>query len=500
MHEYIQEVETNIYRGRKKPPKGELGRLMAAFKPELIIGHPTFHCEDNIGGLVSRGIKAAVKTFGDRKVAIIVADGTYNDKSLDDSGIEATIKGALQTLSGLSESERENVFLYAGPHEGWDSARFSPGKGNALKMMFEEMEFTSAKAILVLDGDLHNDMEQWQPVYKKIMEYHQDRHPDKNYFVTARYARHFVDASITRNVVGPLTTLVGSYVPGGISGDIMLSAGAVTKEVKANWDDSRRNYGTDIATTFDNIADKSTLIYEVYLGAKLHDVTDDAKLSIMPGQVIGAALERILYYEDTDKRISQRLSSQEPLDPVICWDSDKTGIGFINPGYTDVFDIDAKRKVLLDKFDDFRDHIKQVLKPESFEEIVSSHQRLAESVQAGRDEIIFMSLPSARWIQLLYEVLGYVLVTRDIENSKKALNYLYTAAFVEFCGVKLTELGYPTLTAVRQIQKKLGVDDDRAREFYAANVDAVVKELALDFYKGRSGILTRMKELDKSPK
>ena len=71
---------------------------------------------------------------------------------------------------------------------------------------------------------------------------------------------------------------MGRYVPGGISGDIVLSQGAVAHERKAVWTEERRKYGTDISTTFDNIADDQTVIYEVYLGAKLHDITDEGKL------------------------------------------------------------------------------------------------------------------------------------------------------------------------------------------------------------------------------
>ncbi len=64
MHPDIKQEGKNIFRGTRKPPKGELGTLLAAFDPELIIGHPTFHCDDNIGDLVSRDINAAVKRPG----------------------------------------------------------------------------------------------------------------------------------------------------------------------------------------------------------------------------------------------------------------------------------------------------------------------------------------------------------------------------------------------------------------------------------------------------
>jgi len=495
MHEFIKQEEKNIFKGIAKPPRGALGKILAKFDPEIIIGHPTFHCEDNIGSLVYRDLKGIRKVFNDNRVAVIIADGTYNDKSNDTSNIEAAIAGAKKALDDFTEQERKNVLVYTGPHEGYDSANFSPGKGNAFKMIFEEMEPTKANAILLLDGDLRNDMTPWQRVYKKVIEHHEKHYPGEDFFITARYARHIVDASLTRNVVGPLTTLMGSYVPGGISGDIMLSAGAVAKERIANWNDARRNYGTDIATTFDNIADPNTRIYEVYLGAKLHDVTDDAKLSIMPGQVIGAALERILYYEDFDRRITYRLENDIPLEKIVVWDSDQTNIDFINPGTTNVFNIDLKREALVTKFDDFKDDIKKVLRPASHEEIVSNHKILTDSINEKTDQIVLMSISQERWIELLYEVMGYVMVTGDIESSKKALNYLYTAAFVEFCAEKLKELGYNALSAVRGIQENLGLDDSKAKAFYSQKVDKVVKTLALNFYQGRSRIIDRMKEL-----
>ncbi|MGD2030009.1 MAG: hypothetical protein PVG86_08755 [Desulfobacterales bacterium] len=496
MHEFIKQEEKNILKGLAKPPRGALGKVLAEFDPDIIIGHPTFHCEDNIGSLVYRDLEGIRKVFYDNRVAVIIADGTYNDKSNDKSNIEAAIAGAKKALDAFTDQERKNVLVYTGPHEGYDSAHFSPGKGNAFKMIFEEMEYTNSKAILLLDGDLRNEMTPWQRVYKKVMAYHEKHFPGEDFFVTARYARHIVDASLTRNVVGPLTTLLGSYVPGGISGDIMLSAGAVAKERTANWNDARRNYGTDIATTFDNIADPNTRIYEVYLGAKLHDVTDDAKLSIMPGQVIGAALERILYYEDLDKRITHRLEQDVPLKKIVVWDSDRTNIDFINPGTTNVFNIDAKREALATKLDDFITDIKKAVRPSSYEEIIHNHKILTDAINSKTDEIVLMSISQQRWIELLYEVMGYVMATRDIESSKKALNYLYTAAFVEFCSEKLKDLGYTTLSAVRGIQEKLGVEDSKAKDFYSEKVDKVVRTLALNFYGGRSRIIDRMKELN----
>jgi hypothetical protein len=215
----------------------------------------------------------------------------------------------------------------------------------------------------------------------------------------------------------------------------------------------------------------------------------------MPGQVIGAALERILYYEDLDTRITHRIENDVPLEKIVVWDSDQTNIYFINPGATNVFNIDAKRNALADKLDNFKGDIKKVLRPSSYEEIISNHKILTDSINSKTDEIVLMSISQERWIELLYEVMGYVMVTKDIGSSKKALNYLYTAAFVEFCSEKLNDLGYTTLSAVRGIQENLGIGNSKAKTFYSGKVDKVVKALALRFYQGRSRIIDRMKEL-----
>ena len=209
--------------------------------------------------------------------------------------------------------KREKIMVIATPYDGYQDDK-TPGKGSALKLIFEEMGFCNASFLMLADGDLKNDMKEWQKVYKKVEDYHNETYGTKSFFITAAYARHFIDASLTRFIVGPLTTLMGQFVPGGISGDIVLSAGAVEHERKAKWNVKRRKYGTDISTTFDNIADKDTVIYEVYLGAKLHDITDEGKLSVMPGEVIGAALERIVHYEEAEGRISRIIEKDMELE------------------------------------------------------------------------------------------------------------------------------------------------------------------------------------------
>jgi hypothetical protein len=325
---------------------------------------------------------------------------------------------------------------------------------------------------------------------------HRQRHGKRPLFVTARYARHFVDASLTRFIVGPLTTLMGRYVPGGISGDIVLSADAVAHERASVWTEERMRYGTDIATTFDNIADPETVIYEVYLGAKLHDITDEGKLSVMPGEVIGAALERLLHWEAKDGRIRRRLERASPLDELEVWGPERTGIAFVDPGCTDVFDVDTKIASLLDRFDDFAGDVRRVQGEGFVAELRGRLDALRRLREAGDGPVAFLGIDAETWTAALQRAVAFTLVRREVEAPKRCLNYLYTAAFLEFVKARLADLGLATVGQVRRAQAELGVPVDQAEAFYTAKVDATVRKLALDFYDRRHVIVEQIDALE----
>ena len=295
-------------------------------------------------------------------------------------------------------------------------------------------------------------------------------------------------------IVGPLTTLMGTYVPGGISGDIVLSAGAVALERASTWTNARRRYGTDIATTFDNIA-AGTAIYEVYLGAKLHDITDDAKLSVMPGEVIGAALERLLHYESLDQRVTRLLGADTPLGHVTMRGPQETGIAFIDPGETSVFNVATKRLALVERFPLFEESMRVTLRPATFAMVQKRHAALNRALRDTTSQPLFLGIGAMEWTSFLHEAIGYALAVKDTTHACSALNYLYTAAFLEFCAQKLAELGCASVADIERVQKKLCVPKKDAQAFYAEKVDAAVKELAFGFFKNRNAILDRVQEL-----
>lgn len=487
------EVFRNVWRGGFPVEEGALGAILARWAPVHIVGHPTFRNADNIGAELRRVMEAALAAYPHERLAFVVSDGTWTLDVPDTSTLDAAESAARDFLASLDESSRDRILVALTPYDGYRGDR-TPGKGSALKLLFDETAHCSTmETLTLLDGDLRNDFHPWFRTFAAVISDHHAAWPDRHFFITARYARHFVDASLTRFIVGPLTTLMGCYVPGGISGDIVLSSGAVRHEREAFWDDARRRYGTDIATTFDNIADPETVIYEVYLGAKLHDITDEAKLSVMPGEVIGSALHRLLHYEDQDGRITRLLISQEPLKRPVIWGPEKTGIAFIDPGFTDVFDVDRKRETLISGFSRYEKAMKQTLNPDTFLEIRDRVHALQNASARDADPVQFLGVTRNFWIRLLYESLGHLLAFRDVDAVKDCLNYLYTAAFLEFCREKLELLGARTYGAVRAMQKRLGVPPEDAERFYREEVDAVVETMALTFYQGRRSILDEIR-------
>jgi hypothetical protein len=490
-------VRDNIYEGSLDMGYGLIGKMWKDFGADIIIGFPTYKTHMTTPRLLRDSVIGAMENFPHSKVALIVTDGTYNHNDRDKTTIEAVLSSAVRVFEEYSSKIKDRIMVIATPYDGYQGNR-TPGKGSALRLIYEEMSFCNASFLILADGDLRNNMKDWQKVYKSVIAHHNHYHREKEFFITAGYARHFLDASITRFIVGPLTTLMGKYVPGGISGDIVLSRGAVEHERNFPWTERRRKYGTDISTTFDNIADKNTLIYEVYLGAKLHDITDEAKLNVMPGEVIGAALERILYYEKNYGFISEILNGNESLQHVEVCGTDKSGIDFIDPGFTGIFNIDLKISTLVDRFPAFREDIKKIIDSKTYENLEYNYGELKRLSRAGEEDLFFLNVDRETWKNMLFQSIAYVLVTQDIETVTGGLNYLYTAAFLEFCREKLNELGYFTLQEIRDVQSGLGVPPERAKQFYRENVDMIISQMAKSFFDDRYKIKNYTDKLRKS--
>jgi hypothetical protein len=474
------------------PEKNQIAELLKKHNTKIVIGHPTYKNAENIGSLIQKDVEGLQRAFPDEHAAIVISDGTKNTGS-DDVSVFNAARSTIEHLKDDAWAKTHLLYVFS-VYDGYEENRL-PGKGSALKLVFNEFyQAETPEYLYLFDGDIKNDIGTWLQAYKKILaDFEKNFGQEKPCFVTAKYARHFVDASLTRFVVSPLTTLVGMFVPGGISGDILLNREAVHHEVTANWSESRYKYGTDIATTFDNIYHK-TVIYEAYLGAKLHDITDEAKLSVMPGEVIGSALERLLNYEEQDHFITNSLQSDRELTFPIIFDSQKTGIDFIDPGFTDVFDIKKKMESLIIRFPDFQGSLQQMITEEDFYRLKNHVEELQTAYQNDSAPLTFINMSTEWYTDLVYQILARLLKTKDINRAKKAYQYLYTGAFLEFCKKKLQFLGCQTIRDVLRIQKKLGVPAEKAKEFYKQEVDQKIQEFSINFYHQKGKILEFMRK------
>ena len=153
----LKKQENGLYQGGCPLKEGDLGNLLAEFEAEIVIGHPTFRNADNIGKELTRGIKAAADVYSGKKVAFIVSDGSYRMDSPDATTITAALEASKQTFQELEAKDRKNLLVIATPYDGYKEDR-TPGKGSALKLLFDEVALCpSMKKLILLDGDLRND-------------------------------------------------------------------------------------------------------------------------------------------------------------------------------------------------------------------------------------------------------------------------------------------------------------------------------------------------------
>ena len=140
----FERVSDNLYRGTLDPRAGELATLWREHAVDVIVGHPTFKNVATIGRQLREGIAGAQASFPGRRVSFVVSDGTWTRASGDTSTLDHAQDAAAAALAGLSDDARGAVQCIVTPYEGYGDDR-TPGKGSALKMIFDRQLFKSFK-------------------------------------------------------------------------------------------------------------------------------------------------------------------------------------------------------------------------------------------------------------------------------------------------------------------------------------------------------------------
>ncbi|MGD2245850.1 MAG: glycosyltransferase [Candidatus Aminicenantes bacterium] len=225
-------------------------RLEKIDHADMVVGIPCFNNDATIEYVVDMVSEGIAKYYRDLRVVTIISDGG----STDDSRELAKEKAVYPFIEKI-------VTIYRG----------IPGKGSALRMIFESASFLDAEVCLVFDSDLRSITPEWTKTLAEPVLIH------GHDFVAPVYSRYKYDATITNNIAYNLTrALYGKRVRQPIGGDFGLSKKMTDfyfrcgKEI---WLTDIARFGIDIWMTTKAILENKS-ICQAHLGTKVHDVKD----------------------------------------------------------------------------------------------------------------------------------------------------------------------------------------------------------------------------------
>jgi glucosylglycerate synthase len=234
---------------------------------ELVIGIPAYHSEASIEHVIKTICRGLDTYFHGAKAVIIVADGGSTDDTRD----------VARSYDIKSYNIEKIVSIYRG----------IPGKGSALRAIFEVANFLRPSAVAVFDSDLVSITPEW---IRNLLEPVQQGYD----FVAPDYNRYKLDATITNTIAYNLTrALYGARIRQPIGGDFSLSLKLTRHYLDQQdvWETDVARFGIDIWMTTIAIVNGFNMC-QTKLGAKVHGKKDPAAdLGPMYRQVVGTIFQ-----------------------------------------------------------------------------------------------------------------------------------------------------------------------------------------------------------------
>lgn len=239
-------------------------RLEKIEHADLVIGIPCFNNDSTIDHVIDAVSEGIAEYYRDKRAIIVISDGGSTDDTREVAR-EKTVYPFIEKI----------VTIYRG----------IPGKGTALRMIFEAASFLAADVCLLFDSDLRSITPEWvRALADPVFSHGQD-------FVAPVYSRYKYDATITNNIAYNMTrALYGKRVRQPIGGDFGLSKNMIDfydQYGEDLWTTDIARFGIDIwMTTCAIIEEKS--ICQAYLGTKIHDAKD-------PIENLGPMFRQVVY-------------------------------------------------------------------------------------------------------------------------------------------------------------------------------------------------------------
>lgn len=269
--------------------------LRAIGSADLVVGIPSYNNAQSIAHVARAVEDGLAEGFAGSRAVLVSSDGGSRDGTSD------VVRTAVRDLP-----------VIAGAYRGL------PGKGSALRAIFECTAALGARAGAVVDSDLRSINPQWvQRLLGPVLDGTAD-------YVTPLYARHKHDGTITNTIAYPLTrALYGVRVRQPIGGEFGFS-GALARRFVASgdWDGHIARFGIDIFMTTTALLSGARVV-QAFLGAKIHDPKDPGSdLAPMFTEVVGtlfdlAGRNAARWREVTASRDAPVVGDIEPVEPEV---------------------------------------------------------------------------------------------------------------------------------------------------------------------------------------
>lgn len=245
---------------------------------DIIVGIPTYFSASTIGKVITTIAKGIEKYFKDYHSIIFVSDGGSTDDTRDNA----------ETVNLDEYGIQKIIHIYRGV----------PGKGSAFRAVFEAADFLRAKAVVVIDSDVHSITPEWvKNLITPLLSGYD--------FVAPDYRRHKFDGTITNTIAHNLTVaLYGCNIRQPIGGDFGISPSLVSHFLDQDvWHTMVAKFGIDIWMTTTAIV-RGYRICQARLGAKVHDKKEPSSdLTPMYREVVGTIFTLMSIYEDYWKSV-----------------------------------------------------------------------------------------------------------------------------------------------------------------------------------------------------
>lgn len=253
-------------------PKNTYTKLQTLRSTDIIAGIPSYNCAHTINYVIYQTAKGLAEFFPDKEKVIVISDGGSSD-------------GTIEVAKSIRMPWDVKVITtrYVG----------TPGKGTALRAIFEALTCLDAQAVMVVDSDLRSIVPEWV----ELLVFPTLKGTD---LVTPLYARHKYDGTITNFLCYPFTrALYGQRIRQPIGGDFGLSRKLVATLLKSDlWNTAYvPKFGIDIFETHTALGEKLK-VKQAFLGSKIHEAKDPSKqLAPMFHEVLGAMFSCMRKFE-----------------------------------------------------------------------------------------------------------------------------------------------------------------------------------------------------------